>query len=96
VHSTAPDGCVYVYFPIYDEELPPLSRLDALGTLARRSSAAATACCRIAAWDSTAPRWWPHDPAQARHAGAGDRAAHPRPAARRAVHDVFAGYLHAL
>ena len=30
---TAPDGCVYVYFPIYDEELPPLSRLDALGTL---------------------------------------------------------------
>ena len=30
---TTPDGCVYVYFPIYDEELPPLSRLDALGTL---------------------------------------------------------------
>ena len=30
---TTPDGCVYVYFPIFDEELPPLSRLDALGTL---------------------------------------------------------------
>ena len=30
---TTPDGCVYIYFPIYDEELPPLSRLDALGTL---------------------------------------------------------------
>jgi hypothetical protein len=30
---STPDGCVYVYFPIYDEELPPLSRLDALGTL---------------------------------------------------------------
>jgi len=30
---STPDGCVYVYFPIYDEELPPLSRLEALGTL---------------------------------------------------------------
>jgi hypothetical protein len=30
---TAPDGCVYVYFPIYDEELPPLTRLQALGEL---------------------------------------------------------------
>jgi len=30
---TTPDGCVYIYFPIYDEALPPLSRLDALGTL---------------------------------------------------------------
>ena len=30
---TTPDGCVYVYFPIYDEELPPLSRLEAIGTL---------------------------------------------------------------
>ena len=30
---TTPDGCVYIYFPIYDEELPPLSRLDALGHL---------------------------------------------------------------
>jgi hypothetical protein len=30
---TTPDGCVYVYFPIFDEALPPLSRLDALGTL---------------------------------------------------------------
>lgn len=30
---TTPDGCVYVYFPIYDEELPPLSRLDAVGAL---------------------------------------------------------------
>src|SRR5436305_8096728 len=30
---TTPDGCVYVYFPIYDEALPPLSRLEALGTL---------------------------------------------------------------
>src|SRR6185369_15528558 len=30
---TTPDGCVYVYFPIYDEELPPLTRLEAIGTL---------------------------------------------------------------
>ncbi len=30
---STPDGCVYVYFPIYDEELPPLSRLQALGEL---------------------------------------------------------------
>src|ERR1041385_9164015 len=30
---TTPDGCIYIYFPIYDEELPPLSRLDALGNL---------------------------------------------------------------
>lgn len=30
---TAPDGCLYVYFPIFDEELPPLSRLDAVATL---------------------------------------------------------------
>ena len=30
---TTPDGCVYIYFPIFDEALPPLSRLDALGNL---------------------------------------------------------------
>jgi protein-tyrosine phosphatase len=30
---TTPDGCIYIYFPIYDEELPPLSRLEALGNL---------------------------------------------------------------
>ena len=30
---TTPEGCVYVYFPIYDEQLPSLSRLDAIGTL---------------------------------------------------------------
>ena len=28
---TTPDTCVYLYFPIYDEELPPISRLDAIG-----------------------------------------------------------------
>jgi protein-tyrosine phosphatase len=30
---TAPEGCLYIYFPIYDEELPPLSRLHAVATL---------------------------------------------------------------
>jgi hypothetical protein len=30
---TTPEGCLYIYFPIYDEELPTLSRLDAVGTL---------------------------------------------------------------
>ena len=30
---TTPEGCLYVYFPIYDENLPPLTRLDAVGTL---------------------------------------------------------------
>jgi hypothetical protein len=30
---TAPEGCVYVYFPIYDEALPPLTRLAAIGSL---------------------------------------------------------------
>jgi hypothetical protein len=30
---TTPEGCLYVYFPIYDEELPPLTRLHAVATL---------------------------------------------------------------
>ena len=30
---TTPEGCVYVYFPIYDEELPPLARLHAIGAM---------------------------------------------------------------
>jgi len=30
---THPEGCVYIYFPIFDEELPPLTRLRAIGTL---------------------------------------------------------------
>ena len=30
---TTPEGCLYIYFPIYDEELPMMSRLDAVGTL---------------------------------------------------------------
>jgi len=30
---TTPEGCLYVYFPIYDEELPMLTRLDAVATL---------------------------------------------------------------
>ncbi len=30
---TTPEGCLYVYFPIYDENLPNLTRLDAVGTL---------------------------------------------------------------
>ena len=30
---TTPEGCLYVYFPIYDEQLPNLARLDAVGTL---------------------------------------------------------------
>lgn len=30
---TTPEGCLYVYFPIFDEELPNLNRLDAVATL---------------------------------------------------------------
>lgn len=30
---TTPEGCLYVYFPIYDENLPNLGRLEAIGTL---------------------------------------------------------------
>jgi protein-tyrosine phosphatase len=30
---TAPEGCLYIYFPIFDEELPNRARLDAVTTL---------------------------------------------------------------
>jgi len=30
---TTPEGCLYIYFPIYDEELPTMTRLDAVGSL---------------------------------------------------------------
>ena len=30
---TAPGSCLYIYFPIFDEELPPLSRLDGIASL---------------------------------------------------------------
>ena len=30
---TAPESCLYVYFPIYDEELPDLARLEAVSLL---------------------------------------------------------------
>jgi hypothetical protein len=30
---TTPEGCLYIYFPIYDEELPSMTRLDAVATL---------------------------------------------------------------
>jgi len=30
---TTPEGCLYIYFPIYDENLPSLARLDAVGSL---------------------------------------------------------------
>jgi hypothetical protein len=30
---SAPGACLYVYFPIYDEELPNLARLDGIATL---------------------------------------------------------------
>jgi hypothetical protein len=30
---TTPGGCLYVYFPIYDENLPDLTRLEAVATL---------------------------------------------------------------
>jgi hypothetical protein len=30
---TTPEGCLYIYFPIYDENLPNLTRLDAVGAL---------------------------------------------------------------
>lgn len=30
---TKPGGCLYVYFPIFDEDLPDLARLDAVANL---------------------------------------------------------------
>lgn len=30
---TAPNGCLYVYFPIYDEDLPDLRKLEAVARL---------------------------------------------------------------
>lgn len=30
---TAPGGCLYLYFPIFDEELPNLARLEGVATL---------------------------------------------------------------
>lgn len=30
---TAPNGCLYVYFPIYDEELPSLPKLEAIAQM---------------------------------------------------------------
>src|SRR5437867_13377740 len=30
---TTPAGCLYIYFPIYDEDLPQLTRLEAVGNL---------------------------------------------------------------
>jgi hypothetical protein len=30
---TVPNGCLYVYFPIYDEDLPDLQKLDAIATM---------------------------------------------------------------
>ena len=30
---TTPEGCLYIYFPIYDEDLPKLTRLEAVGNL---------------------------------------------------------------
>jgi hypothetical protein len=30
---SAPGSCLYIYFPIYDEELPDLARLDAVSSL---------------------------------------------------------------
>lgn len=30
---TAPDGCLYIYFPIYDEDLPSLPKLHGIARL---------------------------------------------------------------
>jgi len=30
---TVPNGCLYVYFPIYDEQLPDLARLEAIANM---------------------------------------------------------------
>jgi hypothetical protein len=30
---TVPNGCLYVYFPIYDEQLPDLQKLEAVASL---------------------------------------------------------------
>jgi len=33
---TVPNECLYIYFPIFDEELPNLDKLHAIGTLGAR------------------------------------------------------------
>lgn len=33
---TAPNRCLYIYFPIFDEDLPNLEKLDAIGDLGAR------------------------------------------------------------
>lgn len=53
---TLPGACLYVYFPIYDEELPDPARLAPWRRSARSSYEAVTACSRTAGWDSTARR----------------------------------------
>ena len=56
---TMPGECLYVYFPILDEQLPPLAKLHGIAQArARRSCATGTSCSRTAAWGSTARRWW--------------------------------------
>jgi protein-tyrosine phosphatase len=33
---TCPNSCLYIYFPIFDEDLPNLDKLDAIGDLGAR------------------------------------------------------------
>ena len=56
---TVPNQILYVYFPILDEDLPNLEKLEAVAALgADPRRPGSTACCRTAAWGSTGRRWW--------------------------------------
>ena len=55
---TMPNHILYVYFPIYDEDLPDLAKLHAVARMAPRWSRPATGCSPTAAWGSTARPCW--------------------------------------
>ncbi len=54
---TVPNQVLYIYFPILDEDLPDLEKLDALALLGATLVGQATTCCPTAAWGSTARLW---------------------------------------
>ena len=62
---TVPNQILYIYFPIFDEDLPNLEGNSTLSPRsARHSSGRVTGCCRTAGWGSfrvsgTGRRWWP-------------------------------------
>ena len=55
---TATDQCLYIYFPIRDDEdrLPNMIKARAIARLGASLIAKATASCRTAAWVTTARR----------------------------------------